>query len=808
MVRFFVLLWILLPASAQYYIASTVAGSGRGSIAADSPALSAPLVSPRHLAVDAANNIYVTDSYYNQVLRVTPSGTISVFAGEFNNPAGLAFDRAGNLLVADTGNNRIRRITPAGAASTFASLTGPEYLAFDANGSLLVSQTAQHTIRRIAADGTATLFAGTGDAGFLGDNAAATAARLNAPAGLRFDSRGNLVFADSGNHRIRRVAPNGIITTIAGTGETTVLNRPADLTINAADLVFIADTGNHRLRGLSAEGAFGVIAGDLLGLTGLAFDNNGSLLLALTQARQIRRINNQGTALVAGAGLVTSDNTILPNTLLDPTAVAADTAGNLYLADAADHRIRRINTAGVPTTQFGNGLPTFIGAPQAIHFDRFGNTFISNGVNSTVQRISAGGVLSVAAEAAQVRNPVGVTSDTQGNVYVADSANHRVRRIDGATQALSVFAGTGVAGLAGDGGAALNAQLNHPRHVATDRGGNLYMADTGNNRIRVVNAAGVISTFAELPAPQGLAIDDAGNLFAASNHRVFRFDTNTKLGVPIAGTGVAGFSGDGALATNANFDTPQGLTVDRSGNVFVVDQRNFRLRRLSPVSIVNEGVAHAATGRAGAVAPGLIISIFGYDLGPTPAEGIVLDANGRVSTEVSGTRVLFDNIAAPLLYVSANQVNAVVPYGVTPGASTRLQVIFRGRATNTLSLPVAATSPGVFAIVNEDGTVNSASNPARAGSVVILYGSGEGQTSPAGVDGSVATEVFPQPVLPVSIQVGGRSAAVLYAGAAPGFVAGVFQMNLRVPDGLTGAQALKAQVGAGATPDGITVHMR
>ncbi len=857
---------------AQYYIVSTVAGQGRPTIQNGDAARTANLVSPAHLATNAAGEIYFSDSYYHQVFKIDSAANLQIVAGTgrpgntgdggpaiaalLNNPAGLAFDNAGNLYIADNGNNRIRRITPAGVIANFVAINGPAYLTFDGNGNLYASQPLEHTVSRIAADGTTTIFAGNGLSGFLGDNGAASSARLNGPTGIRFDPRGNMILADSLNHRVRRVDSSGIITTIAGNGTpafagdngaatSASLNNPTGLAVNAAGVVFVADTNNARLRAITPEGAVGTIAGGgtffvdaplnqaaLPGLSSVSFDISGALILAVPTARQIRRANNNGVFTLAGALPPAGPNTILSNTLFDPAAVAVDASGNLFIADRADHRVRRINTAGVPTTYAGTGFPgnlgngvaatsAQMGLPQALAFDRLGNLFIASGNGSTIRGVApntaivtiAGGVDGFAGDGgpapnALLRNPSAFASDQSGNLFIADTANHRVRRIDATSSVITTIAGTGVAGLSGDSGPALNAQLNSPRGLAFDRGGNLYIADTGNNRIRVVNVFGVISTLSsEIPAPQQLALDTNANLFVTSPHRVHRIDANSRATVPIAGTGQAGFSGENVLGTNAEFHSPQGIAVDLTGNVFVVDRENQRLRKLTPARIVNEGVAHGATLRAGAVAPGLILSIFGFELGPTPAEGLTVGPNGRVTTELGGTRVFFDGIPAPLLYVSANQVNVVVPYGVRPGGTTRLQINFRGVETNTLTLPVAAASPGLFAVTNQDGSVNAAGNPAPSGSVLVLYGTGEGATTPVVFDGSVANEVFPQPIQPLNVEIGGRPATLLYSGAAPGFVAGVFQVNVQIPDGLSGPQPLVVKSGLIASP-ASTIYLR
>jgi trimeric autotransporter adhesin len=869
--RLCTLLLLASLAHAQYYIVSTVAGNGRPTIQTGDAARTANLVSPAHVATNAAGEIFFSDSYYHQVFRIDANANLTVIAGTgrpgdtgdggpataalLNNPAGLAFDSANNLYIADSGNNRIRRVNPAGVISNFAALAAPAHLTFDQSGNLFASQPTEHSVRRIAADGVVTLFAGSGLSGFLGDNGPAVSARLNAPTGIRLDAQRNLVIADSGNHRLRRVATDGIITTIAGNGTpaftgdggaatSASLNNPTGIAINGANLIFVADTNNARLRAVTPDGGIGTVAGGgnffvdaplaqaaLPGLSSIAFDASGALILAVPISRQIRRANNNGVFTVAGTLPPTGPNTILPNILFDPAAVAVDSSNNLYIADRADHRVRRINSAAVPTTYAGTGFPgnlgnniaaagAQLGLPQALSFDRLGNLYIASGSGSTLRGVApntaivtiAGGVEGFSGDGgpagpSQFRQPAGLSTDQAGNLYIADTANHRVRRIDAATQIVTTIAGTGTQGFTGDSGPALNAQLNAPRGLAFDRGGNLYIADSGNNRVRIVNPFGIISTLtSEITAPQQLALDTTANLFVSSPHRIHRIDANTRAVLPIAGTGQPGFSGENVLGTNAQFNSPAGLVVDLSGNVFVADRENQRVRRLTPARIVNEGVANGATLRAGPVAPGLIVSIFGFDLGPTPAEGLTVGANGRVTTELGGTRVLFDGIPAPLLYVSANQVNAVVPYAVS-GATTRLQVFFRGVATNTLTLPVATAAPGLFAITNQDATVNAAANPAAAGSVLILYGTGEGAVTPAIFDGSVANEVFPQPTQPLTVEIGGRQATLLYAGAAPGFVAGVFQVNVQIPEGLGGQQSLVVRSGAIAS-HASTIHVR
>jgi uncharacterized protein (TIGR03437 family) len=219
---------------------------------------------------------------------------------------------------------------------------------------------------------------------------------------------------------------------------------------------------------------------------------------------------------------------------------------------------------------------------------------------------------------------------------------------------------------------------------------------------------------------------------------------------------------------------------------------------LTGIGIVSDppvvGIVSDAAGYSSAVvSPGEVVSIFGSALGPATGAGTQLDAYGNVSTNIQNAQVFFDGIPAPMLWASANQINAVVPFGLS-SQTTQVQVQFQGLSSDICSMPVAASSPGVFSLdgsgtgqaaaLNQDGSINSISRPAAAGSVVVLYATGAGQLSPAGVGGTVVSaDHLPVPVLAVSVQIGGIDAKVLYAGGAPGIVEGVLQVNVQVPAG-------------------------
>jgi uncharacterized protein (TIGR03437 family) len=203
-------------------------------------------------------------------------------------------------------------------------------------------------------------------------------------------------------------------------------------------------------------------------------------------------------------------------------------------------------------------------------------------------------------------------------------------------------------------------------------------------------------------------------------------------------------------------------------------------------------------------------------IGPPDLATLSLNSDGRVSTLLSDTQVLFDGVAAPLIYVSENQVAAVVPYSVAAKSATVIQVAYKGLTTNAATLSIADTAPALFsanssgkgpgAILNEDGSVNSARSPARRGSVVMLFGTGVGQTTPAGVDGQLARGLYPKPTAPVKVQIGGQDEQILYAGAAPDMVAGMLQVNARIPDtAASGNVPVVLTVGNSSSPPVVTV---
>ena len=340
---------------------------------------------------------------------------------------------------------------------------------------------------------TISTIAGTGAPTFFGDNGAATNAALNKPFGLAVDTLGNLFIADRSNNRIRKIAPNGIITTVAGNGS-------------------------------------GGFAGD--------------------------------------AGPATDAS------IFDATGIAVDKSGAIYIADKSNNRVRKVDTFGIITTVAGTGAATFAGD---------GGLATNAGLN----------------------NPRGVAIDQSGNIYIADQGNSRVRIVS-PTGIINTFAGNGTLAFSGDGGPASTASLNNPFSLAIDQSGNLYIADVDNERIRKVNTSGIITTFAggggaigdgglatlaTLNEPTGIAIDNFGTTYIADgwDNRIRAVGQNGIINT-VAGTGATGFSGDGGMPIYAELYNPYGIAINKSGTVFIADNGNNRIRAMGLPTIVDKNI--------------------------------------------------------------------------------------------------------------------------------------------------------------------------------------------------------------------------
>jgi len=347
---------------------------------------------------------------------------------------------------------------------------------------------------------------------------------------------------------------------------------------------------------------------------------------------------------------------------------------------------------------------------------------------------------------------------------------------------IATIAGNGVAGYTGDGGPASQAQVSYPTGIAVDKAGDVIFTDAGAS-VRKIYVNGPIIT--------------------------------------IAGDGSAGYTGDGGPATAASLNGPSAVAVDGQGDVYIADSGNnaVRLLQFAATGMQLSAVTNAATNQTGAIAPGEVVVLYGSGLGPASLATYQL-ANGEVPRSAGGTSVYFNGAPGPVLYASATQVAAIVPFGLT-GADTEVYVSYQGQTSAPVSVPVAPAAPALFtanssgtgqaAAVNQTGSFNNAANPASAGEYVFLYATGFGQTNPAGQDGGFTVAppagVLPLPLLqPVTVTIGGINATSNYAGGAPGLVQGVMQVTAQIPNGLpAGNAAVVVKVGGVDTQAGVTV---
>jgi sugar lactone lactonase YvrE len=601
-----------------------VEGNGHYGVSGDGGlAIAAELDTPSGIAVDRAGNLFIADSYNHRIRRVDArTGLISTAAGtgadgfsgdggpatvaDLNLPTGLAFDAGGNLYVADTLNHRIRRVDAGGTITTvagdgqarfagdngpgmIASLRQPGGLAFDREGRLLIADVGNNRIRRLDGSGIITTVAGTGEYGFSGDGSSPLNAQLGNPQAVAADADGNLLIADSGNCRIRRITgADPLITTVAGNG----------------DCAFYGDGG------AAAESALSLARG-------VAVDSAGNVLIADSDNYRVRRMDaNTGTiSTVGGNGesALLGDNGPATQAVINyPLVITFDGNGNLYVGDS-DNRVRRIDASsgliasvagGGPTGDIGDGQPATaanVWAPSGLAFDRSGNLYIADTGHARVRKVDVetGVITTVAgtgeegfsgdggpALQATLSMPRNLAIDADGNLFIADDGNLRIRKVNLATGVITTWAGNGIRGFSGDGGPASLASVSAAWNFVLDPTGNLYLADYDNARIRRVDRAGVITTWAgggtadTAVLPISLAVDGSGNLYAMDlfdERGIVRIAADGTM-TRIAGNGAVGFSGDGGPALAASLSYPVSLAFDRSGNLFIADSNNNRIR--------------------------------------------------------------------------------------------------------------------------------------------------------------------------------------------------------------------------------------
>ncbi len=742
---------------------ATYAGGGVNG----STAVGAYMPQPWSVVRDSSGNTYIASPSLGNVYKVNTSGTLSVCAGtgilglagdggpatsaQLDFPTGLALDSAGNLYIADTNNNRIRKVTAScgtittvagsgteyngagyfggysgdGELATDALLNNPFGVTVDGAGNLYIADTQNQVIRFVnASTKVISTYAGTGNAGFSGDNGAATAATFRLPSSVSVDSTGNLFIADRNNCAIRKVdnTTQHIITTYAGIGgqcgfggdgaaaTAANLNTPRGVYVDAVGNVFIADTFNSRIRKV---------------------DN--------TTSHHISTVAGNGSFCATPSGC--GDGGVATSATLNvPYYVFEDTAGNLLIADLGDMRVRLVSITGPAPAisnyagggsggDGGQALSAMLGLPYIAGVDGSGNLLILDSQSARVQRVDAtthvmttyagNGVLAVPgtpsgdngpATAASFIYPTGMTFDSNGNLYIVDLHAFVVRKIDVSTGIITTVAGNGQQCGAGgnpnqppdcgDDSSATTASLQFPEGVAVDVSGNIYISDAGLNRIRVLQEGGDIEPYAgtgaagyadgalstaQFNGPLGMTFGPNELLYVADggNNRIRVIDTEGQSVETFAFNGFPTYGGDGNDATNSSMYNPAQVAVDAAGNVFVSGGFDNVVRRIdvfdSSVMTVAGNIDNLDGGFSGdGGAPNLaLLSNF----------GLTVDANENLYIADAGNNRIRK---VPMVPVAAWTPATLTPFGtVLQGQDGGSQIIsFTNTGLNDLVVNV------------------------------------------------------------------------------------------------------------------------
>ena len=675
----------------QTYTITTVAGSSATIVGDGGQSTTAPLGAPVHTVVDAAGNVYFTDANngFGRIRKIDTTGVISTLSQAINDPRGLAIDAAGAFLyVADNGGHRIRKVdtvtganTPVagtgtsgfsgdGRLATLARIRNPRGVALDSAGNIFFTDTLNNRVRRVdVVSGIITTVAGRGptnttpavitgvttanqivngvsypagvslalaaSTNSAGDGGKAILANLAVPEGVAVDATGNIYIADTNYSRIRKVDKNGIITTVAGIGTTTI-------------------PGTNP--GVIGDGVVGSQA-TFNAPKGLAIDKDGNLLIADSGTNRVRKLNVTTGIVTTVAGLGSGgDNTQAASASLSgPSSAVSDSAGNIFISDQTNGRVRRIDgTTGLITTiagvtsgrgDGGAAVQAALNNPRGVAVGSDGSLYIGDTNNNKVRKVTAStGIITTflgtgtagngpdgPATLSRVQWPGCVVVDANNNVYVADRGNAKIRRVDPTGTATTVVNSSGT-GYNGDGSTALGVNIlsgggsvtntTGINCVAADSLGNLYIADTSNNVIRQVsngiittavgfitpsvNASGVsintgvsgfagdgyAPTAAVLSGPQGIGLDSTGTLLCIAdtgNHVVRQVDFTKNVITTIAGIPNDG-SSDGNLPIagwQSRLNAPAGCAYDTSGNVYITDTSNNRILKVTSAGIMS-----------------------------------------------------------------------------------------------------------------------------------------------------------------------------------------------------------------------------
>ncbi len=720
----------------------------------------------------------------------------SALQAQFFQPVAVAVDGSGNVFIADQGNNRVRKVTRGGIITTFA---------------------------------------GTGAQGYSGDGGPATLAQFNGGIqAVTTDSAGRVYIGECygtgnntpPNNRVRVVDLNGNIRSLAS-GFGCIIG----LTLDNAGNVYASGAqvaGSPGIFKITPSGTVTRVAA--ISGVGIAYDSrSGILYVAETDKHQIRAIAASGTVTtVAGTGTAGFGGDGGPASLASlryPSGIALDGAGNLYVADAGNFRLRMITPAGLIATVGGTGLQIspFIGGgvrgdggpallasmvPQgAIAVDSTGSVVFpeANGSGNDVRALvpstsTAGCMYSVVP--AELDLPVG--GGTSSATLTA-AQNSCPWLAFSTVDWLDVTSGN-----VGTGNATIAVKASSNPKAATR---NAVVAVAG--KVITVSQGGVACTLAINPSQVAAPASGlGGTVTVTANVTDCQWTASSDSPWLFVITGSTG-QGSGSVTFSAATNSGPA----RSGILTIAGQTVTVTQAAAPgvISTLVSIIGSSATG-TGPFAPNQLISLYGTKLGPSPGISAQIGTDGTIARSLAGTRVLFDGVAAPILYAGANQVNTVVPCSTGGKASTQMVVQFQGIESPPVTLSLSTAAPGIFsadgsgkgqaAALNQDYSINGPMNPVPRGSAITIYATGIGATSPC-VDGQTYQSDFPRPTVPIVVGIGNVGAQLLYAGQAPLFISGVAQINVTIPpDAPTGLVPLTLFVDGVFSPSGVTIAVK
>jgi trimeric autotransporter adhesin len=619
---------------------TTFAGNGTAGYSGDNgPAAAATLNKPSALVEDAKNNLYLADTGNSVIRLVNTTGTITTIAG--NGTAGYSGDNG---------------------QATNATLNAPYGLQVDSSGNLYIADTKNNVIRLVNAAGNITTIAGNGAPGFSGDGGPATDAILNSPIGIVFGSQGSLDVSDEGNGRVRElntpagsvVFPTTVVTSTSAavtiplqvnTPGTTITSITVPLSQGGKQEYTVTAPGCPLNTSLNAGTACNVTVTFAPGYPGLravplqVVTSSGTLYFGMSgigtapQVALSPGIITTVASTIPGQISVTSGlNLLYGYDAWESGGVIVDNAGNIYASiDAPNGMLQTGNVVEFPA---GTNTATFIlGAGSGagdlgLALDSAGNLYAAAPGSNCIDKVAQGALVSTAvagicnsgpffagpggfsgdnglATSAQLNGPASVAVDTAGSLYIADSGNSRIRKVTAISGIITTIAGNGTAGFNGDNGPAANAELNNPTAVVLDNVGNLYIADSGNNRIRKITLAnGTITTVAgngtsgdsgdngsatsaELNNPASLAVDGAGDLYILGSYGgVVRMVNTAGIITTIAGNSASTSSGDGGPANDASLGEGSGLGLDGLGNLYIATRAGVRTVNVSASALI------------------------------------------------------------------------------------------------------------------------------------------------------------------------------------------------------------------------------